>query len=148
MVYIFKCSAEKALKYAAVFFFFSEGKNYTLMYLPKNNVCVYIRYIFPRKQFDLLLVLAIKFCFWDPEINLLTCLSLYQIVQKPKKTNEDTHRHIDPRIHARAHTHTHTHTHAHIHREIHTLSVLVYSFMLGILYIQICLSKKKKMPYF
>ena len=73
---------------------------------------------------------------------MLTCLSLYQIVQKPKKTNEDTHRHIDPRIHA------HTHTHAHIHREIHTLSVLVYSFMLGILYIQIFLSKKKKNAIF
>ena len=41
MVYIFKCSAEKALKYAAVFFFFSEGKNYTLMYLPKT-MCLFI----------------------------------------------------------------------------------------------------------
>ena len=96
---------------------------------------VYIRYIFPRKQFDTLLVLAIKFCFWDPEIKLLTCLSLYQIVQKPTETNKGTHRHIDPK------THTHTHTHT----QIHTLeSVLVYSFILGTLYIQICLSKKWK----
>ena len=60
MVYIFKCSAEKALKYAAFFFF--EGKT-ILSCNCQQNVFVYIRYIFPRKQFDFLLVLTIKFCF-------------------------------------------------------------------------------------
>lgn len=49
--------------------------------------------------------------------------------------DKDTHRHIDPKIHR----HTHAHT------ELHTLgSVLVYSFILGTLCIQVCLSQKRK----
>ena len=60
---------------------------------------------------------------------------------RDKQRHTQTHRPKD----------THTHTHTHTHTQIHTLeSVLVYSFILGTLYIQICLSKKKKktMPYF
>ena len=125
----------------SVFSLFFQRVKTILSCICQQNVFAYIRYIFPRKQFDFLLVLAIKFCFWDPEIKLLTCLSLYQIVQKPTETNKDTHRHIDPKIH----THTHTHTYTHTHTQIHTLgSVLVYTFILGTLYIQICLSKKRK----
>ena len=69
MVYIFKCSAEKVLKYAAFFPLFFQRVKTILSCICQQNVFVYIRYIFPRKQFDTLLVLAIKF--WDPEIKLL-----------------------------------------------------------------------------
>ena len=55
----------------------------------------------------------------------------------------DTYR--DKQRHTQTHRPKDTHTHAHTHTQIHTLgSVLVYTFILGTLYIQICLSKKKK----
>ena len=143
MVYIFKCSAEKVLKYAAFFPLFFQRVKTILSCICQQNVFVYIRYIFPRKQFDTLLVLAIKF--WDPEIKLLTSFPIPDCPEtyRDKQRHTQTHRPKD------THTHTHTHTYTHTHTQIHTLgSVLVYTFILGTLYIQIYLSKKKKNTIF
>ena len=112
MVYIFKCSAEKVLKYAAFFPLFFQRVKTILSCICQQNVFVYIRYIFPRKQFDTLLVLAIKF--WDPEIKLLTSFPIPDCPEtyRDKQRHTQTHRPKD--------THTHTHTHTHIYTHTHT----------------------------